>query len=697
MTSLTLKTRLLLLGVTFTLIPLLAVFGVVYFQEGKSKAGATEECLKLAVQDLDHVAEGVYNMCVAQQYLVQDKVDSGLKVARKLIADAGPIGFTEETVSWQAVDQFTKKSVEVDLPKMAVGDTWLGQHRQPGERTPVVDELQDVQGSTCTIFQRMNPRGDMLRVATNVLKTDGTRAIGTYIPATNPDGSPNPVLAAVLAGKTFRGRAFVVNRWYITAYEPIRNDRHEVVGVLYVGVPVEGTSAMRESIMATRVGESGYVFVLDSEGNYVISQGGKRDGENIREAKDSDGNLFIQEIIRKAKVLGPGQIAEQKYPWKNQGDADARMKVTRLKYFEPWDWIIGVGSYEDEFRAAETRLADATRQKLIIISLVTLITVIMASVVWWVTARNIGNGIGGVVQRLGVAAQSVASSSTQIAATSLQLAEGTTEQAGSLQEASASLQELAAMTKQNAASAKQANSTSGETEGGAERGVEAMERMTGAIHEIKASSDETAKIIKTIDEIAFQTNLLALNAAVEAARAGDAGKGFAVVAEEVRNLAQRSAEAAKTTDELIQNSSVRAANGVAASQEVETLLRRIAEGVRSVGALVENVAGASVEQAQGLEQISAAVNQMDQVTQGNAASAEESASASEELSSQAQELKDLVVELQRIVGGRVVHAGTRGSTGASRPGRPRKSSKQAGVTPDSEPEFQWEDRELLEI
>ena len=51
--KMTLRTKLLSIGITCTLVPLLVVLGVVYVQEHKSKAGATEECLKLAYQDLD--------------------------------------------------------------------------------------------------------------------------------------------------------------------------------------------------------------------------------------------------------------------------------------------------------------------------------------------------------------------------------------------------------------------------------------------------------------------------------------------------------------------------------------------------------------------------------------------------------------------------------------------------------------------
>ena len=76
---------------------------------------------------------------------------------------------------------------------------------------------------TATIFQ-----GD-LRVSTNVMNNDGVRAVGTRV--------SQEVNEHVLGeGKSWIDRAFVVNDWYITAYEPIRNINNEVVGILYVGI-----------------------------------------------------------------------------------------------------------------------------------------------------------------------------------------------------------------------------------------------------------------------------------------------------------------------------------------------------------------------------------------------------------------------------------------------------------------------------
>ncbi len=75
---------------------------------------------------------------------------------------------------------------------------------------------------TATIFQ------DDVRISTNVYNADGTRAITTRVSA--------EVAEAVLRrGQTWRGRAFVVNDWYLSAYAPIRGPNDDIIGMLYVG------------------------------------------------------------------------------------------------------------------------------------------------------------------------------------------------------------------------------------------------------------------------------------------------------------------------------------------------------------------------------------------------------------------------------------------------------------------------------
>ena len=256
------------------------------------------------------------------------------------------------------------------------------------------------------------------------------------------------------------------------------------------------------------------------------------------------------------------------------------------------------------------------------------------------------NGTGKALQdaliQVADAVEQVAEASQQIASSSQAVSQGASEQASSLEETSSSLEEMAGMTKQNADNTIQARSLAQTTKEAAEKGGQAMIRMTDAMEKIRAASEGTAEIIKDINDIAFQTNLLALNAAVEAARAGDAGRGFAVVAEEVRNLALRSKEAAKKTEDLIKVAVGHSENGRVITNEVAGSLGEIVTAAAKVNDIVSEIAVASQEQSRGIEQVNTAVAEMDKVVQTAASNAEESSSAAEELASQSEELSSLV-------------------------------------------------------
>ncbi len=97
------------------------------------------------------------------------------------------------------------------------------------------------------------------------------------------------------------------------------------------------------------IGRSGYIWVVDEHGNYVVSKNRLRDGEDISQAQDADGVFFIQEAIKKAEAAGDG-TAVQKYPWLNQGEKTPRMKVAGLSYVEELGWTIGPSAYYDDFQ-----------------------------------------------------------------------------------------------------------------------------------------------------------------------------------------------------------------------------------------------------------------------------------------------------------------------------------------------------------
>jgi methyl-accepting chemotaxis protein len=281
--------------------------------------------------------------------------------ARERLTNVGGLVFEDATVAWEAKNQFTGASTTIELPRVAIAGQWLGQNFDPRQPTPFVDDIRKRASAECTIFQRMNEDGDLLRVGTSILTADGKRAAGTFIPAKNSDGTPNPVASAIVRGETFVGRIFVVSDWYATSYQPIVNDEGVVIGAIFVAVQQESPIVAR--LQAIQLGKSGYIFAVggtgDRKGRYVVSYQGKRNGENILDAVDAKNEKCIQIMIDKAMGAADGELASHSYFWQNAGESQPREKVASLFYYEPWDWVVGVTTYKDEFQAAaaESRAA----------------------------------------------------------------------------------------------------------------------------------------------------------------------------------------------------------------------------------------------------------------------------------------------------------------------------------------------------
>jgi len=145
----------------------------------------------------------------AVQELTQSQVNSDMATMKRESGELGaPSLDPTAMLDMNITNQITSESEKARVPTLA-----FGSYKVNGDYT-FVDRIQkEAGGGTVTIFQVLP--GKLLRVSTNVLKLDGSRAVGTYI----PDSSP--VYKAVMAGQVYKGTAYVVNAWYLTAYFPV--------------------------------------------------------------------------------------------------------------------------------------------------------------------------------------------------------------------------------------------------------------------------------------------------------------------------------------------------------------------------------------------------------------------------------------------------------------------------------------------
>ncbi|NJO69342.1 MAG: HAMP domain-containing protein, partial [Bacteroidetes bacterium] len=417
-----------------------------------------------------------------------------------------------------------------------------------------------------------------------------------------------------------------------------------VIGMLGVGFPEKDLSALKELFNSKKYFESGYPFVVDKEGNFIIHP--KNEGKN-----------FANEEFFKQLTSAGTETGKTFYEW------EGRQKFQYFRYLPAIESYISVSIYEDE-------LYSIVRQQRNTIILAILIGMGIFILINMQISRSIANGlrkgvnlakqisegdlnatieldqkdeVGELVHALNTmvarlrdivgnittGANSIASASQQISSTAQQLSQGATEQASSVEEVSSTMEEIVGNISQNTDNARETESISEV----ALRGIEDVAgKSTQAVEATRIISDK----IMIINDIAFQTNILALNAAVEAARAGEHGRGFAVVAAEVRKLAERSKIAA---DEIVGI----AHRSVELVESAGLKLNEMLPEVNKTTKLVQEIAASSLEQSNGSGQVNSAIQQLNDVTQQNAAASEELATSAEELASQADQLKDLIM------------------------------------------------------
>ncbi len=359
--KLKLKQKIVIMVMLAALLPVLVMAALTYFQKERVNQAVLEQMRDLSQKNLKETAMGVYNMCRIANDLLQNKLSDNIAVMNKAVADSGGLKKSlQESVEWKAKNQVTGEEQTLRLPKMYIGDKWLGQNYNASTSEPLISMIEELTGEKCTILQRMNERGDMLRIASGVTNKEGIRVIGTYIPAIDPNGTPNQMIVAILNGKQYTGRIQVIDTSYLACYEPLKDASGQVIGCVFVGLKLSAIEAIKHVISSIKIGQSGYVGVLvgsgENKGTYVISQDNKRNGENILDSKDAEGKPFVREMLNDALRQNKGEAGLRSYLWKNPQDPDTKRKTAAFVYFEPWDWVIFPGLYEEDFKVAQQRV-----------------------------------------------------------------------------------------------------------------------------------------------------------------------------------------------------------------------------------------------------------------------------------------------------------------------------------------------------
>lgn len=428
------------------------------------------------------------------------------------------------------------------------------------------------------------------------------------------------------------------------------------------------------------------------------------DGKKLDQLKDKNGKFLFVEFNKVVKAEGGGFVD---YVWPKPGSDTPVAKISYVKGFEPWGWVIGSGIYIDD---VDAKFRTAALQFLawglliggfIAISLLLLSrniirtlggdpdyatritrqiaagdlsgevecdagdnTSLLAGIkVMEETLRNMIRNIVGNAEQVAAAAGQLLRASEEVADRARQQSDAASSMAASMEEMSVSIDQVRENTDEAHGLSREAGDISEQGTAVIHNAAtemrkisEAVQSSSNIIEELGQQSDQITSIVNTIREIADQTNLLALNAAIEAARAGEQGRGFAVVADEVRKLAERTSLSTTEIAGMVTKIQSGTRSAVSSMQE----------GVEQVASGVElaNQAGASINRIRdGARRVTEVVNdisnsiqeqsvtgsrvaqQLEQIAQMS----EESASAVRHTADAARHLQDLSTSLHQSV------------------------------------------------
>ncbi|WP_421903847.1 methyl-accepting chemotaxis protein [Maridesulfovibrio sp.] len=353
-----LRRKIMAIACGAAIIPIVAMFIITDILEDR-----LQNCMKGEVRSLieSHVSQltaDLYEECRTADQLLTAETKRAAMALQSLLDDEGRVQVLKRVSDWPVNNHRSKDTDELTVPVLTVGGNEFTYSKRKGKPLPMLVEATRISGAYCTIFQRLNPEGDMLVVDTTASAENLNWRLGDIFYSLGDDGRVVTAIDDVLSGRNARNYEDLDHGSRFTIYTPLRDQDGYVTGMMAVYMDDDILQVLRKSMLKTSIGKTGYIWVIgtkgDSRGHYIVSNSPKNDGAHVDEVGGRKG--FVQDILNQAIESGEGKLNSKTYVWKTGPDDEGRDKLSVFTYFKPWGWVIGAGVYLDEYQGITSRL-----------------------------------------------------------------------------------------------------------------------------------------------------------------------------------------------------------------------------------------------------------------------------------------------------------------------------------------------------
>ncbi len=718
--KLSLKKTLVLFSVGLSALPVIVIGLLIWMMNLDVREIAYSEFDKIGARTTRQIVDDAVKIC---RIIQRTQIDEDEKARSALKTGLGNLGvprLLDKKTRLRVASQMTPTEMRpVNIPGLAFGDSAIELRiakdgtlaDSSGKVKKLLESLKTDTGVEFSILQRIDDSGNMLRIASTAVDSEGLPYVGTYIPATGgyDDGA---IVRTLLARKTFSGISRTGSMNFIVNYDPILDPYGDVIGAIAYGRPQSAIDYMLKYFEDIRIGAMGYVWAIELVGRgesvVRVSRDGKRNGFIVEGDNFKERREMALEMIASAVAQGD-KVSMRRYRLLSEmGESDA---ITAYTYFKPWNMVVGATVYRSDYAPGVDRVEEAAKSFIFLLAPMGVGIFFFAGFAAWLAGirgvqmvRGLESAVDKIergdiaaararlavltdphkwsnseIFRLSVALETMSSnlanliskvqlSGENLALSSEKISDGAAKIDAMTQACSETLADILATIKSISKSVVLLNADARDAAKNIETSLEIMndggnllarlnenaasllgaaDSVSARLAVIKDKSERILASISTINAVSERTNMLSLNASIEAERAAEMCDGFNAVSSEISRLADRTAVSAMRVSKMVANMNESVELGVDDMEDFSLRMKSNSEMISKLRDNIMSVEGQIAELGPKFESLASGVAGQEESAQSIGRLMESLESLAEKTRFQVEALKDATISISR--------------------------------------------------